>query len=150
MQKKAIRLVFNAKYNTHCNKLFKMTKITKVEHLLDKERISLCYNYYYGKNPAAITNLFQESIMNSNLHTRSGTTKKFRIKPSLKKGDVMFDIMNSWNKADPLVHYMKSFNVVKSFLVDQQNTVSECKIKKCESCEFDYGKARRSLGIRTF
>ena len=70
LQKKAIRIVHGTKYDSHTNKLFQKSRITKVENILNKQSLLLTYNYQQKNFPNEILKLFDNNLHNNNILTQ--------------------------------------------------------------------------------
>ena len=79
IQKKAIRIIFNEKYNAHTSNLFRTSRITKVENIFEKESLLLVYKYRNNSLPTEIKNI----INNSQQTNTIGLSQ--RLKTYLKK-----------------------------------------------------------------
>ena len=60
----------------------------------------------------------------------------------------MFDILTCWNKADPLIYTMATLKSAHTFINNGKNNLTQCARKNCDSCNYDFQKAARILGIR--
>ena len=79
LQKKAIRIIYNLRYNAHTDKYFEMSKITKVDKIFEKDSLLLTHKFQMGKLPKAIRKLFNDSIYDPHRMTRSQTSCVFKI-----------------------------------------------------------------------
>ena len=65
-QKKAIRSVFNAEYNSHTTPLFKTTNILKLEDMIVLDTCIFLHNLCHSNMPQPIVDIFD---FNKNIHT---------------------------------------------------------------------------------
>jgi hypothetical protein len=139
LQKKALRIVSNVKYNSHCDPLFKKYKILKVHDLFKLQCIRLAYKnkfsmlppYHSSKLPLV---LFQ----NRNPQTRQCYDIAIhRHTTNLQKKLINYKIGSLWNNLPKQVKdtsittkaFCKSIKI--SFLNDY---VSTCTRSNCYSC----------------
>ena len=98
-QKKALRILFNVKYNSHTSLLFHLSQITKVEKIVEKESILLVHKYFKGDLPDAVTDLINSTKI-TGCNTRSQTDKI--IYTSIKKDEKLTigKIIEFWNRTN--------------------------------------------------
>ena len=107
LQKKAIRIIYNLRYNAHTDKYFEISKITKVDNIFEKDSLLLTHKFHMWKLPKAIIKLFNDSIYDPNRLTRSQTSCVYKIKRNLKDGVLMHDIIKKWNET----HLSRNLNM---------------------------------------
>ena len=107
LQKKAIRIIYNLRYNAHTDKYFEISKITKVDNIFEKDSLLLTHKIHMWKLPKAIIKLFNDSIYDPNRLTRSQTSCVYKIKRNLKDGVLMHDIIKKWNET----HLSRNLNM---------------------------------------
>ena len=95
IQKKALRIIHNKPYNSHTSKLFHTSKITKIEHLHEKESLILMFKYMNNKLPQDTQKLISTNIQTPNIETRSMTANQLKPKRRITKG--VHDIIDAWN-----------------------------------------------------
>jgi hypothetical protein len=134
VQKKALQIVFSKKYNAHTDGLFEKGRITKVENIFEKEALVMTQKFQKKKLPTAIMQLYENSVDDSSVKTRQSTACNLRPKRKLKEGNLMFDILDSWNKADSTVRNEKSLKGVKKTTLAKQNSYPPCSKINCYSC----------------
>ena len=103
VQKKALQIVFSKKYNAHTDGLFEKGRITKVENIFEKEALVMTHKFQKKELPTAIKQLYENSLDDSSVKTRQSTACNLRPKCQLKEGNLMFDVLDSWNKANSIV-----------------------------------------------
>ena len=62
IQKKALRIIHNKKYNTHTDPLFIKSNITKVENIFEKESLLLIYKYNNNSIPTDTEKLIRSNF----------------------------------------------------------------------------------------
>ena len=135
LQKRAIRNIFNLKYNSHTSKYFQISKITKIENIFEKESLLLAYKYKEKKLPNAIMNLFENSQHEPNILTRSQNNSILRPKRELKPGFLMYDILNFWNKASKSLREEPTYKIFKRKITENHNVYIECMKNECYACK---------------
>ena len=73
-------------------------KITKVENIFEKESLIAAYKFQNKTLPTAIMGLFENSLYDNNIITRQQTSCILRPSRELNPGDLMYDILNFWNR----------------------------------------------------
>jgi len=71
LQKKAIRIIANSRYNAPTNNLFKQYKILKIEDLIKLELTKYGYMLTNSQLPQSICELFKRNSQYHNYNTRS-------------------------------------------------------------------------------
>ena len=134
VQKKAMRLIFSVKYNAHTDSLFERSKITKVENIFEKESLLMTFKYQNKTLPSAIMKLFDNSLYSNNIITRKQTSCDLRPKKELKIGNLMYEILDSWNKIGIPFRNEKTLKGFKNRITSLQNRYVECDKINCYSC----------------
>ena len=135
LQKKAIRLVHSKKYNAHTSKLFEINGITKFENIVKREGILMTYKYINKELPKAIMNLFENNIEISKKTTRETDRLHLKPKSNLKKGNIMFEILNSWNSIENSIRLQKNIPSIKKGLQKIWNKGENCTKNHCYNCK---------------
>ena len=135
-QKKALRIIFSVKYNGHTSSLFEQSKITKVENIFEKESLILTYKYQNKILPPAIQDLFDKSLYDKSIMTRHLTSCILRPKRELKNGDLMYEIIDSWNRIGSSARNEKTLKSFKKKIISMQNRYVDCNKVNCYSCGF--------------
>ena len=138
IQKKCIRIIFNAKYNSHTSKFFEFSRICKIENLYEKEALQLTFKYFDRALPKAIMNLYNKSLHDPKKVTRSIEACSLHPKPFLKPGNMMFNIITHWNQISPSLRNEKSLKEFKAKIINIQNTAVDCVKQNCYSCNYNY------------
>ena len=113
VQKKALRIVFSARYNAHTNSLFETSKITKVENIFEKESLLMTFKFQNKTLPNAIIDLYESSLHDKNILTRQQTSCILRPKKDLKTGNLMYEIIDAWNRIGSPARAEKTLKLFK-------------------------------------
>ena len=70
LQKKAVRLIDNAPYNSPSTPLFKKYKILKFDDLISLELLKLTHSYRASNLPVPVSDLFTNNAFNHRYNTR--------------------------------------------------------------------------------
>ena len=84
--------------------------------------------------PTAIKQLYENSLDDSSVKTRQSTACNLRPKRELKEGNLKFDVLDSWNKADLTMRNETSLKGVKKTILAKQNSYLPCSRFNCYSC----------------
>ena len=131
IQKKAIRAIHGLKYNAHTSSFFKKSKITKIENLFEKESILLTYKYLNSSLPKETIKLFDDSLQKGPIQTRSTSKSNLVTKRNLTKGNLMYDIIENWNRCAMSLREVKKIKDLKMKILEKQNEVEVCHKKDC-------------------
>ena len=143
-QKKALRILFNVKYNSHTSLLFHLSQITKVEKIVEKESILLVHKYFKGDLPDAVTDLINSTKI-TGCNTRSQTDKI--IYTSIKKDEKLTigKIIEFWNRTNMTNRNNNSTDSLKKAITKTQNKPIICTDVPCISCNFKIGQLYREM-----
>ena len=134
VQKKALRIVYNKRFNAHTGKLFETSKITQVQNIFDRESCLLTFKYQNRNLPTEILNLYKISLNYSSIETRSMSATILRPNKELKKGNVMFDIITTWNNLGHNIRDLRYYSDFKEKITNIYNRYTECEKTNCYSC----------------
>ena len=134
IQKKALRVVFGTRYNAHTSGLFQSTGITKVENIFERDSLLMTFKYQNKSLPQAIIELYDNSLYGNNILTRHQTSCILRPKKELRNGDLMYDIIDNWNRIGSNLREEKYFKDFKNKIKTLQNKYLKCEKKNCYSC----------------
>ena len=140
LQKKAVRLIFRAPINSHTNNLFHYSKIVPIEKGYHFESVKLIYKnknvLYRDKQPEAIRKLIENDT--DNRQTRNTDDYyKLKIKSGYKKGQVFYNIISEWNKADKELKDCGNINVLKKTIKNHKKELRKCVTNDCVICKKD-------------
>ena len=136
LQKKALRLVYNSRYNAHTSKMFALSGVTPVEEKFKKESLMFIKKMQLGKQPKAFDDWIE---FGTDSRLRSNSANKIKL-TKFKKGNVFYSIINEWNNCEPEFRDSQTINQLKAKMRDQliSNLNSrKCTVKKCFSCQRD-------------
>ena len=141
LQKKAIRLVFNAPIGAHTEKLFKLANVVPVKNIYRVEALKFVFkskNELHSKyQPEAINKLFepQKEIR----HTRGADTfLKLRLPSGCKKGNALYNLSMQWNKAKESHKTAGNlFSFKKALKEDIIENLEKCNTRDCVICKKD-------------
>jgi hypothetical protein len=88
-------LIFNGKYNSHTNPMFKYSCITRIENIFEQEAAIFMHKFKNNEQPI----IFKDIISQGSNNTRSDSENKHKIDPQLRKGDTIYDIISAWNQS---------------------------------------------------
>jgi hypothetical protein len=107
VQKKAIRIITNSRYNAHTNQLFLDHKILPVEQLFKQGKMLFMHSVYYNYAPKSFRNTWIKNDQRQNdLNLRNGNlfaipaprTENFKKFP-------LFSLPKMWNESGELMFY---------------------------------------------
>ena len=135
LQKKAIRLVFGARFNTHTSELFRLSGVIPFNEMYRKESLIFLKKLQIGKQPKIFKDIIGNFETNTNL--RSSHQQKIRIPTQFKKGNVFYNILKSWNDSEPELknceNELKLKALFKELQKEKQKT-KKCTTKRCYMC----------------
>ena len=135
LQKKALRLIFNTRYNSHTRELYIISKITPIKNLHQHEAIKFIHKFQDGKLPNMINEILEQ---NSERNLRATQDTTLRYPPGLKKGDAFYNIMYEWNKTNEITRNCGSLYSLKKTLRNQvREELEQCTINNCYMCTRD-------------
>ena len=145
LQKKAIRRVFQAKYNVHTNKLFKLANITPIDKSYETEATKFMFQYISDNTkdlqPKAIQKiLFQDAEITRKTRFYDDESK-VRISHQYKKGQVVYNLLSNWNNASVNQRFAGNLWSLKNIIREEiNNELKPCEIKNCFMCNLDKNK----------
>ena len=132
--KKSYQSSIWTKYNAHTSGLFQSNGITKIENIFERDSLLLTFKYQNKSLPQAIIELYDNSLYGNNILTRHQTSCILRPKKELRNGDLMYDIMDNWNRIGSNLREEKYFKDFKNKIKALQNKYLKCEKKNCYSC----------------
>ena len=144
LQKKALRSIFNVKYNTHTSYLFHLSQITKFDKIVEKESILLMHKYINKQLPDAVTDIINKVKVNG-CNTRSQADKIIHL--NLRKNEKLTFriIIENWNRTSTENRSKKSIISLKKSITKAQNMPIICTEQNCHSCNFNIHKLHREM-----
>ena len=141
LQKRAVRYIFSAKYNSHTAQLFKISNITPFELIFHKESIIFLKKFQNNELPEIFNDiLIHSNSMYSVEKQRSKYKFSIKIPTQVKKGDFIYSIYSEWNKSNLEIREPSTVNKTKFILKKNQKHTLElrnCTQKKCYICSID-------------
>ena len=135
IQKKAIRIVCGSNYNSHTGDLFETNKITKVENIFERDSLLMTFKFQNKSLPKAILNLYENSLHDKNMLTRQHSSCILRPKNGMRNGEMMYDILDCWNRIGKNIREEKYFKDFKFKVKNVLNKYIACDKKNCYSCQ---------------
>ena len=94
----------------------------------------MTFKYQNKSLPQAIIELYDNSLYGNNILTRHQTSCILRPKKELRNGDLMYDIIDNWNRIGSNLREEKYFKDFKNKIKTLQNKYLKCEKKNCYSC----------------
>ena len=139
LQKKAIRIVFKAKYNAHTDVLFKQNNILKLEDIYNIAAAKFYFKYVNETLPPYFQNMFDNHPTPHQYNTRNPQHRPQRSNKLFTAKCIRFKIPALIRELPPLVvektntHSLKGFsNYAKAFFINKYN--ENCIIVNCYVC----------------
>ncbi len=128
IQKRAIRIVFNVKYNHHTAILFKLSNTLTIEKLGTLNCINLAGKHMHNKLPE----IFQE-IIKINPNSRN----PLKFPQNCKKSNITYNILNAWTKYKDKID-TTTINTIKNsckrvLINEYDSDINKC-TKQCKQC----------------
>jgi hypothetical protein len=142
LQKRALRTINNAKYNSHTDPLFKSSNILKLNDLYEHQVILFMFDYLSNKLPISFANTFvlNRNMPNSRLTRQSDLLFITRCQSQFANSLPLYAFPVMWNKwaATSIVTISLSryqFKVqTKHVLLDNYQSHVTCQYRKCPDC----------------
>ena len=141
LQKRAIRVVSNSKYNSHTEPLFKKLKLLKLTDIFNCQQIKFYHKYLNNKLPEYFTDIFTR--LNNSTHnysTRNRDNISFeRVKHEYAKKRIRYCIPNTLNNCPDLIKhklYTHSIEGLSSYMKRHhiETYTMTCEIENCYIC----------------
>ena len=126
MQKKALRIVCGSRYNSHTGDLFETNKITKVENIFERDSLLMTFKFQNKSLPKAILNLYEDSLHDKDMVTRQHSSCVLRPKNGMQNGEMMYDILDCWNRIGKNLREEKYFKDFKFKVKNVLNKYIPC------------------------
>ena len=136
IQKKAVRILFNAKPNSHTENMFTISNITKIRNLCLNDQLNIMYQHQFNYLPKAISNIIIEAA--SHLRPERKKARFINIKTYDNTGNIAYDMINNWNKWPDEMTKTKKYSPItvkkriKKYL--QSKSLYLCNKSECHSC----------------
>ena len=136
LQKKALRLIFKAKPNSHTENMFIVSNVIKVKNLCLNDKLNFMYKHRNNSLPSAISEIIQNA--EENLRPVRAKSNTENAKSYTNTGNIAYDLLSSWNNLeDPIKTKKFSIKTVKKRikLHLQLTSESNCIRKQCHACQ---------------
>ena len=145
LQKKALRLVFQARKNVHTDKLYKLSNIIPIDKLYETEATKFVFMHISDttkdQQPKAIHNiLFQKTAITR--YTRLyDDESKIKINHEYRKGQAIYNLLDTWNNAKSDLRMAGNlFSLKKMIRNEFIHKIKPCLNKNCYICQLDKWK----------
>ena len=145
LQKKALRLVFQARKNVHTDKLYKLSNIIPIDKLYETEATKFVFMHISDttkdQQPKAIHNiLFQKTAITR--YTRLyDDESKIKINHEYRKGQAIYNLLDTWNNAKSDLRMAGNlFSLKKMIRNEFIHIIKPCLNKNCYICQLDKWK----------
>ena len=129
-----MRIIFNAKYNSHTNNLFYKSKITKVKDIFRKESILITHKYKNNNLPKEIQKIFADNIQTTQISTRYINTKDIIPKRTIGNNNTIANILDKWNENATWASSTNKIGELKRLININLNKWEICEINNCYIC----------------
>ena len=140
LQKKSLRLIFNAKPNVHTKKLYKIANILPADETFKAETIKLVFKntneLTRNAQPKAISEIL---LNNENARSTRLSNNQSKIKMGSKTpGSLIYKICQIWNETNPedmaCGNYFSLNKAIKARAIED---IEECNRTNCQICMID-------------
>ena len=104
LQKNAVRLIFSARRNAHCGKLFQLAKIRPIDKTYENEATKFVYKNSNvsskDQQPKAISDILFKGNTNLRSLRMYDDEDKIKIDGKFIKGHCFFNILDNWNNTE--------------------------------------------------
>ena len=138
LQKKAIRLVFSARWNVHTAKLYSLSRIIPVERIFHNESILFIKKHQNNELPEIFTDflgpseLYLQKDKPITQHRMQKTEYKIEMPKVYKKGHIFHNVISEWNNADEATR------------APSKVTSTKCRLKKLSREKLDQFTCQKS------
>ena len=141
LQKKAIRLVFNAKMRSHTGKLLKLAEITPIDKIYKCETLKFVFKYKNeltkNEQPKALSEIFNNVTINRKTR-QSININKIQIKKEYKKDQAAYSLITTWNESEnDLKNSGNLWSLKRQLKENIKDNIKPCTTKKCYQCTID-------------
>ena len=140
LQKRAMRIIHNASYNSHTDPIFKSLHILKISDLFTYQSLLFMFDFLYGKLPSSFKGIFITNF--ERLTTRPTRQSKLFYIPRCRSAfackQPLYLLPATWNKWSHLVksNTRGSFKYsVKSNMLNEYLTAVYCNNDRCLDCQ---------------
>ena len=140
LQKRAVRTIHNAPYNSHTEPLFRSAGILKLTDLYEYQTVLFMYDYCNNKLPPSFSSVFQFNyeIQVARPTRQSRLMYIKRCHSTFSQKLPLYHFPNIWNNWFDFANNMSSHNVLKTnmkswYITSYQNVV-KCSNSYCSQC----------------
>ena len=146
LQKKAIRLVFSARWNVHTAKLFSISNTTPLEKIFAKESLLFIKKHQNHELPSIFSDflgppeIFLKGEKQITKYRSEKTGYKIDIPKEYKKGHIFHDILTEWNNTEEDIRAPSKVVTTKNKLkkiTKEKLDAFNCTRKQCYMCGLD-------------
>ena len=142
IQKKAIRLLFNAKMNVHTKKLFQLSNIIQIDKIYQTEVKKFIYKYIGEtskyKQPNAIRKIIFKAYETENRIRTFEDKTIIKIHSEYKPDQCFYNILTTWNKTNEDMRSAGNLWSLKAMIKEEQmNEDVKCYEENCFTCKID-------------
>ena len=142
LQKRAVRILFNAKRNVHTQNLFKLANITPITKLYETEAIKFVFSYISDttkdQQPKAIHKILFHNADVTRETRFHDDESKIKINHEYRKGQAIYNLITIWNNANPKLRFASNHWSLKNMLRTEINSeMKPCTIRNCFTCTLD-------------
>ena len=130
LQKRAVRALFDAPFNSHTKNMFQISGIIPVTHLFEYHSATFVKKHLELGQPELIHDILPIQENRQKLKYPRGT----------KPGNVFFDIVKCWFNTDPVIKKAETLNSFKNKLKESitqsyYTSNNDCTKKECIWCK---------------
>lgn len=140
LQKRAIRIINKASYNSHTDPLFKKVEVLKLTDLFEHQVACFMHHYKTNKLPYSFNNIFRSNreIHEIRLTRQANFVYSDQCKSSFSGKLPIFNFPCIWNKWIKIVPYCDSHNTfkkcIKNHLISTYKALVQCNNIGCNDC----------------
>jgi hypothetical protein len=140
LQKRALRIIINSKYNAHCEPILKLLNLLSVDDIHTAQCLKFYHKYVNGNLPAYFHDMYtaNSSFHNYNTRNRHNITLPYS-RTSFAQQSIRFKVPAILQRTPAIVsdkiisHSLQGFSTYcKSYLISKYS--SECNLTNCYVC----------------
>ena len=142
VQKRAVRVIVNGRYNSHTEPIFKNLQLLKLHDLCALNDLKFCYKYLNGMLPSYFTSMFVRHSEHHSVATRFANNFQIPlVRHSFAQNSIRYKIPVAYNNCELRIkdkfftHSITGFsNYVKNIFIEKYNR--NCWLENCYVCQF--------------
>ena len=140
LQKRAIRLINKAKYNSHTDPLFRISHVMKLNDLMEYEATLFAFDFKTKKLPVSFNDIFMfnRDMPNARLTRQSDQLYVAKSHNAFSSKLPLYNIPRTWNKFMHLIPYDVTRSQfkrrLKSHIFDMYPETVRCNNPRCNDC----------------